>query len=177
MRKFKKTEKIMMAAIGAAVLAAAVQRGFVANVSSKAKVIQQQIKLEEAKLKAAIELQKSKDSILAESAGCKALSEIRPDASARDIVAKFLNEVEKIAHDAEVSVLNLSPQAEAVGSKEYRVFKADLRAEATAEQLINFLDRIQKSNLLIKLDKFSISPKDEQAVVLRLETTISITVP
>ena len=49
--------------------------------------------------------------------------------------------------------------------------------EGSLEQIINFLYKVGNSKLLIKLDRLSFSHKDEQASLLKAETTVSIAVP
>ena len=57
------------------------------------------------------------------------------------------------------------------------MFRAKLRAEATNQEVLTFFSRIEQSQLLIRVEQFSLTPKDDQASTLRLETTISLAVP
>ena len=95
----------------------------------------------------------------------------------KEVFTKFLKEVESIAQESGISILNLAPQNTPEVALGYKKYNADLRAEAKLEQLFNFLDKIDQSTFLIRLDKLSLVPKDEQASALRMETVISIVVP
>lgn len=95
----------------------------------------------------------------------------------RQIIEELLKETERIAKDLGVSIISLSPQEPSEQPKEYKKYKADLRMEGSLEQIINFLYKVGNSKLLIKLDRLSFSPKDEQASLLKAETTVSIAVP
>ncbi len=98
-------------------------------------------------------------------------------ASDRELIAKFLKETERIAQEAGVSIVDLTPDNQPSKGVEYKLYKAQLKGEATVEQLLNLLYKLQTSRLLIKLERFSITPKDEHANAVRLETTISMAVP
>jgi len=145
------------------------------NFASKSKGLQQQIKVEEDRLKDALAIQKDKDNILQD------YNKYSPylDAllSDEENTAQFVKEIEKISQESGVSIINLNPDNKPQQVKEYKKLKADMRLEATAEQIINFLSKIQEDKLLIRLENLTIIPKDEYASGLRVEATISIAIP
>jgi len=97
----------------------------------------------------------------------------------RDLLVKFLKEVEVSAQESGLSIVNLTPQNEVEQDKEtkHKKYLLELRAESSFQQLISFLSRIQRSKLLVHLERLSITAKDEQSSALRIETTVSMNVP
>ena len=94
----------------------------------------------------------------------------------RQIIEELLKEIERICKDSGVSIINLSPQ-EAKEESKGKKYKADLRIEGSTEGILSFLYKTETSKLLLKLDRLSVGPKDEQASVLRLEATVSVSIP
>jgi hypothetical protein len=95
----------------------------------------------------------------------------------RNIIASFLREIEKITHASKISLANLNPENEPIKDEYSKRFKADLRFEAQAEQLFDFLKRIQESPLLIRVERLSLTARDELAAALRVEVTLSMSLP
>lgn len=98
------------------------------------------------------------------------------DMDQRQISEEFLKESEKLAKDSGVSVISLNPQEKAEEVKGMKVYKVDMRIEARPDQVMAFLYHIQESKFLVRLDKLVLSPKDENAVLLKGEVTIALTV-
>jgi len=175
--QLKKGQKTIIYAVVAILGVFLIERFFFSGLRSKIRNLNQQVKLEEANLKIGMTMRKQKDKISSENSRYKTYLEITDSSSEREIITKFLKEVEKIANDSGISVINLSPENQIDKLKNCKKYNADLRAEGSEERIFNFVNKIQSSNLLIELDKFSLVAKDEQADTLRLETMISIVVP
>jgi hypothetical protein len=131
------------------------------------------ITLEEARYKKNLGLLKSKDGILADYNKYRNYLEV-PFNDQRQAVAELLEEVERIAQESKVSVLNLSPQENAKQEKDFNRYSADLKMETNSEKLLNFLFKIQSSSLLLKIDRLSVQPKNEEASLLKVDVTVSI---
>lgn len=95
----------------------------------------------------------------------------------RELMAEFLKETERIAQDSGVLIVNLSSDNVPSTGRDSTTYKAQLKVEASVQQLVNLLEKIQNSRLLITLDSFSLSPKDKEASSLTLEATIMLSVP
>jgi len=175
MIKIKKRERIILICIGAVLFAFIVERLVISGMISKMKATNMQIRVQEEQLKQALGIEKDKARISEEYK--KYSPYLLADTQDREIVAKFLKEIENITQSSGVLVVNLTPENQPEQTQGYKKFRADLKAEANAEQLFNFLFKIQDCGLLVRLDKLSISPKNEDASSLRIETTISIAVP
>ena len=76
-----------------------------------------------------------------------------------------------------MSIVSLSPQDEPQDEPEDVKYNADLRAEGSLSQVLSLIDKIQKSTLLIKIDKMSLSSKDEQAGTIKVEAVLSLVAP
>lgn len=177
MKKINKREKILIYFIAALISFFLIERFLFSGLRGKSKAASQQIKVEEARLKSGLDIQKRKDKILAECKELKPYLEKVDGMSDQEVFAKFLKEAEKIAQDAGVSIVNLAPQSEVKEDGDYKKYDAEFRAEGSLTQIFNFVYKIQNSTLLIKLDRLSLSPKDEQASVMKIEAIISLVVP
>ena len=175
MIKGKGREKLLWAlTIGLGVLFAS-DRLLFSGLRTKSQTLHRKIAEEEVKLRMGVGIQKRKDTILNEQK--KYALYLPPPAQERELIARFLKETERIAQESGVTIADLTPDNQPAKGMEYKIYKAQLKAESTMEQLLSFLYKLQTSRLPIKLDRFSIAPKDEQATTLRLETTISMAVP
>jgi len=171
---FKKREKIIIYAIGAVIFIFLIEKFFFSGLRSDIRNLRQQIRLEEAKFRNGVIIQGKKGKILQEYKEYQLYLDVVKNSSEQDIFTKFLKEIERIANESGVSVLNLNPQSQAGKFKEYKKYSADLKGEASADKVFNFLYKIQHSAYLIKLDKLSLTPKNQQADLLSVDTTISI---
>ncbi|MDD5431531.1 MAG: type 4a pilus biogenesis protein PilO [Candidatus Omnitrophica bacterium] len=175
MIKFKKREKIIFGFVVCLLAFFFIDKIVLSGFRTKIAELNKKIKLEEAIAKKGISIQKNKDKIAQEYQTYSKY--LTFETQERDIVAKLLREIEKITQESGISVLNLAPQDKFEQNPEYNKCSADLRLEGNTEQLLGFLNRIQNSNLLIKLDKLSISSRDEQATTLRIDITVSLIIP
>jgi len=133
------------------------------------------ITTEEAALRMNLGLQARKAALLDESKTYSAyLITASPE---HEITARFLKEVERIAQESGVSLTDLTPDAQPSKTTDVRTYRAQLRADATLWQLWKLFDQLQRSHLLLTLDRFTLTPKDEQASLLRLEATLNLAVP
>lgn len=135
-----------------------------------------QTKVSEAKLKQILEIQKAKSVVEEECRTYKSFLESEKWDDRR-IVEELLKGTERIAKDARVSVINLSPQQTPEQTKECKKYKADLRIDASLDQIFNLLRGIENSKLLIKVEKLTIASKNEEADVLKSEMTVTIAIP
>ncbi len=177
MIKINKREKILAYAIGGLIAIFLIEHFLFSGIRGKSKGVSQQIRIEESRLQAGLDIQKRKDKITAEYKELKPYLEKSEGISDREIFAKFLKEAERVAQEAGVSIVSLSPQNETLDEPEDVKYNADLRAEGSLAQVLGLMDKIQKSTLLIKLDKMSLSSKDEQAGTMKIEAVLSLVVP
>jgi len=153
-----------------------IEKFFFSSLRVKIKSLYQQIRVEEANLKAGIEVQKRKDSALKDYQDYKNYLSAT-EQSEKEQFTGFLREIEKLSQESGLSILNLTPKNEPENIKDYKKYTAELRAESSLENLFKFLEKLQNDNMLIKLDKFALTPKDELATILKLDSTVSISIP
>ena len=149
-------------------------RVLLSGIRAKNHALKRAITDEEVTLRSGVGIQKRRG--LIETEQKKYAGYFLPAASDRELIGKFLKETERIAQEAGVSIIDLTPDHQPSKGLD-KLYKAQLKAEATVEQFLNLLYKLQTSRLLIKLERFSITPKDERADAVRLETTISMAVP
>lgn len=175
--KINKREKLLIYAVAGVILVFLIERFLFSDIRGKGKVMSQRIKIEESRLQAGLDIQKRKDKITAEYKELKPYLEKAEGISAREIFAKFLKEAEKVAQEAGVSIVSLSPQDEPEDEPEDIKYNADLRAEGNLNQVLSLMNKIQKSDLLIKIDKISMSSKDERASTIKIDAVLSMVAP
>ena len=175
--KINKREKLLVYTIAGLIFLFLIERFLFSGIRGKTRGVSQQIKIEESRLQAGLDIQKRKDKITAEYKELKPYLEKTEGISDREIFAKFLKEAERVAQEAGVSIVSLSPQEESLDEPEDVKYNADLRAEGSLNQIIGLIDKIQSSALLIKLDKLSLSSKDDQAGTIKVEAVLSLIAP
>ena len=85
-------------------------------------------------------------------------------------------EVETMVSTSGLSIVSLTPQSQAEKGGAYKKYDAQLRVEGAPEKIYNFIYKVQNSRLLIELSNITVTPKNPEANLLKLETTISLTV-
>ncbi|MCP4651354.1 MAG: hypothetical protein GY853_14910 [PVC group bacterium] len=174
---FKDKKTIALACIAATIIFAFfVERYFVSNLLSKIKSFRNQIKLQEHRLKEGLEIEAGKDKILEDYEYCKPYLE-KTATSDKQAIAELLKEMERIVSESGGSITNLSPRDKPEAFDGYKTYQAEFRLEVSFEQLLKFLNKIQESSFLIRLDKFSVASKDKKAIKLEMGGVISIAIP
>jgi Tfp pilus assembly protein PilO len=173
MIKLKKKERAIAVAAAVIIGLFLLDRTVFFAMRKKLSSCRKMITLEESRYKKNLGLLKSKDGILADYNKYRSFLEV-PFNDQRQTVAELLKEVERIAQESKVSVLNLSPQESVKQEKEFNRYSADLKMEANSEKLLNFLFKIQSSAFLLKIDRLSVQPKNEEASLLKVDVTVSI---
>jgi hypothetical protein len=175
--KLKSREKKIIYIVIALAVIFISERFFVSPLITKIKNLNQQIKLEESKLKVALGMEKSKDLISRECNQYESYLSISGSSPEQEIITTFLKEIEKTAAESRISIISLSPQSQPEELKEAKAYNADLRAEASPYRILEFLQKVLNCGLLVELRRVNLMPKDEEANLLRLDATIRIIVP
>ncbi|UCD14900.1 MAG: hypothetical protein JSV34_04025 [Candidatus Omnitrophota bacterium] len=168
-----KGQKIIIYVIIGIVIVFFVERFFISGLRSRLTSLNRKVRLAESELRKAMAIQKTKDKIVEDYQRTKPYLEMKAEGD-KQIVAQLLKEIESIIRISGGTVVSLNP-GERIS--EANVYSADFRLEVTFSQLLKFLNAIEESKLLIKLDKISITSKDEKAALLRVDGTVSITIP
>jgi len=173
---FKEKYKIMIAVAGGLVFIFIVGIFVFSTVHSKIEQLQLQIRREEANMRACTEIEHRKTEIVADFNKHKEALNAVQSISQQEVMAVFSKEIERIAQESHVSIVALTPQGQDDSVKEYKKYNAELRAEGNQENVYLFLYKVQTSPLFIKLNKISITTKDFQKKILRIETIVSMAV-
>jgi len=174
---FKGKKKIFIIAGFAITIFVLMTRFVFVELITRSSRLGREIKLAEANLKKGILLQKKKDIITSDIKKYQSYLLGERTADEQDIVEALLKEVERLAKESGVSIINLSPQEKSEKVDDVTKYKADLRVESKLSQLYNLIYKIQQDSLLIGLDRITITPKDEDANTIKAECTISLDVP
>lgn len=173
--KGKAREKLLWVVMGALAVAFLGERFVLSGVRTRNRTLRQQITEEEVTLRTGIGMQKRKAAILSDQR--KYADYFLSAVDDRERIAAFLKETERIAKESGVAITDLIPDNQPSKVAGHQTYTAQLKVEASMAQLLTLLQRLQDSRLLMKIDRFSLTPKDEQASSLRVETTISLVVP
>ncbi|MBI2495106.1 MAG: hypothetical protein HYY59_02430 [Candidatus Omnitrophica bacterium] len=167
-------QRLLLIATGGLALAFVIERVFVSSLHARGTTLRQQTVVEEASLRTQLRIQRQKAFILNEDKTYDRYALI--PSQDRKAIAKLLREAEQIAKVSGVTVLDLTPEKPSGSSRETTTYQVQLRAEGRIDQLLTLFYKIQTNQFLIRLDRFSLSPKDDQATLLRLDTTITMLV-
>ncbi len=143
--------------------------------TKKIKKVQQDVRLAEAKVRNGLIVQSRKEEIIVEYKKFQSYL-TQAGESERQRVGSFLKELERISQEANLSVTSLNPQ-KVKDQDSSLLYSADLKAEGDIEEILFFFSKIQESKLLVKVDKFSLSPKDRAANILSLDAKIGMSLP
>ena len=175
--KLQKKEKVFVYVAITVVALVVLERVFFAGLRAKVAESFQKMKDEEVNLKAGLNIELRKDRITSDYRRYQVYLDAGAAGSDRELATRFLKEVEKIAKDAGVSITSLTPTAQQEEVGPGKRYTAELRAEAPLDKVLTFLSMVEKSTLLIKVDRLSLLAKDEEASALKIETRISIVAP
>lgn len=175
MIKLNKSQNILLVIAAGVVFLLIAERIFISAPRKRLLGLENQIHFEEERFKRSLGVVNEKDKLTVDYHKYEAYLKTGP-ADERQAVAMLLKEIERMAKETEVSIVNLSPVEVPEQAEEYKKYKADLRVEAGMPQLIGFLYKVKESPLLIKMDKLTLTPKDEQGSLLRVEAVVSMAV-
>lgn len=163
----KRERVILSAAVGVVIFAA----GFnflIAPILSKNDSLNKEITLTRAKLRKYRWLLSQKDYIQGKYS--KFSSAAKLSVEEEDALTSALSELENLAKNANIRIIDLRPQA-TKSSDLYREIFIDLRAEGTMEGYLNFIYNLENSLSLLRIKKFQLSARPNTAV---LEGSFSI---
>lgn len=102
----------------------------------------------------------------------KYLSSLNQPGSEEEEVTSFLKEVENIAKESSVYLVDIKPagKPEKTAQKQYFL---ELSFEGQMEQVLSFFYNIKTSNQLIKIERYQIAPKTEGSDIIAGSLSIS----
>jgi len=172
--KLDKRQLVLLSIIGGLLFIFIMDKLIFSGMRSKLKELKQKITLEEATLRDGFEIEGRKDEITGDYQ--RYLPYLKSEGSEKEVMTRFLKEMEEVIQDSGGSVIALTPRTESFREKDYTKYLADLQIEATLEQIFKFLSKIQQSKLLLKIDSFSLSPRGEGAGTFKMDAAVSIAI-
>ena len=84
----------------------------------------------------------------------------------------ILSKIESEAHKAGLSILDMSPQPAAKTKATPSFYHVQLRAEGDIQKIFDFIYSLENSDILFKIDKLTLSSKDETSKTLKIDASI-----
>jgi Tfp pilus assembly protein PilO len=167
----KKREQVLAGVIGGALGVWVVVRVIFGPFHDKLMNLQREVARTEAGLKRGVTLSENEDAIRKAYAQFDTYFSLQ-GASGEEAVAAFLKEIEKLSRQTGLTILDMKPQKEGEEEKFSRQFVINVKAEATAEQVVKFLHALVDSPLLFSVEKMVLLPKGESATALSVTMTV-----
>lgn len=140
--------------------------------SGKLTTLNQEIFRQEVRLKKALTLQSQKERILKDYKDCEPYLKLKK-VSDEEVMAKLLKEIEQMARKSRTSLVDIKPRAQPKTMHGYKKYAIELQLEARMEEIVSFLYNLRECGLLLRTEKFSISPKDERSGLLKANLLIT----
>jgi len=161
----------MVAVAGTLIFILACYQFIFVSINAKMRGLQNQVASREKLLAEILSLERRKSDILAEYTKVKgycflALSE-------KEMMTRVLKEVEKITQDSNVNVVSLFPVQDFTSERNCRKYQIELQVEGDTRQIFLFLNAIQSSSYLLKVERFSLTSKGAEGTALKFDSTIS----
>lgn len=168
--RLSKREKLILYCTITIISILVLDRLIVSPLFHKMKSSDEQLVQKIAHIRKSIHILTQKDRILSERARYYAL--MRSLESEQEEVTSILKEIEKIANDSSVYLVDMKPgDTKSIGtSKKYII---NLSCEAQMEQLATFMYNIESSNKLLTIEKYQISPKANESSVAVCSMSVS----
>lgn len=168
--KLSKRERLILYCTVSVISLMVLDRLIISPIFYKIRFSDEQLVQKIAHIRKNIHILTQKDRILSERARYYAL--MRSLESEQEEVTSILKEIEKIANDGSVYLVDMKPgDTKHIGtSKKYVI---NLNCEAQMEQLAAFMYNIESSNKLLTIEKYQISPKASESSVAVCSMSIS----
>src|SRR4030042_1172714 len=168
--KFTKREIMIFYAGLFLILIFILDRSVFRHLANRLSELRQEILTTETRLARGLRAERQKDAIIKDYKTFENYLKLR--GSDEEIVSAFLREIEKLSRDCGMSLSDIKPKS--VNSKGiYKEYGIEVRSDATLKDLVNFLYRLNDSNLLLRVDKLSMTLADEKSNTLKITMVLS----
>ncbi|HNV23589.1 MAG TPA: GspMb/PilO family protein [Candidatus Omnitrophota bacterium] len=172
--KLKKRETIIAGCLAGLMAAFIFDKVFLSGIRTKLNDLSWDIKKEESRFWEGAKIAHQKEDIRENYERYKNFVDI--PRSDKEILTGFLKEVESLVKASGGSVMSFSPRQEQEQKTNCMKYLADLQIEIEPKQLFKFLSSVEESQWLMMVDSLSISPKNEQANLLKVDAVLSMAV-
>lgn len=132
--------------------------------------LNQEIQLKETRLIKGLRAQGQRDKIIKDYKSYEGYLKLK--GSDEEIVSELLREIERLARESTVSILDIKPQSMNKRAM-YKEYTIEVRSEATFKDIITFLYRLNNSLLLLRVEKLVLSLKEENSDILKISMLLS----
>ena len=136
----------------------------------KSRALNRQIRLKRQMIENSLRLLNQKEDIQRQSQ--KFANYTKQKLSEEEETASFLKEIEGIAKNSSVSLIDLKPYS-AERKDFYIEYRIEIETESDMNQLITFIHNLQSSESLLRVVKFRISQKLDESSTLKTYLTIT----
>src|SRR3989338_276322 len=168
--RLSKREKIVFYGAAFFVSVMALDRLIISPISSKMKLLDDQIKKKEEAIKNDIRIIAQKDRIA--SLSNKYASMLSGGSSTEETVTPVLKEIEGLANASSVYLIDVK----STGFKDtgqMREYSIVLNCEAQMEQLVDFMYKIENSDKFLLIERYQIVPKSKESSIARCSMSIT----
>lgn len=88
-------------------------------------------------------------------------------------ISIVMSKVEAEARKAKLQILDMNPAGSTTMKGGVGVYRVQLRAEGRLKNVLDFVSGIENADILAQVDKITLTAKDEEGAVLKMEATIS----
>lgn len=170
MGHLSKREKLILCSTALFVSIAIIDRLIIGPIFYKVRSLNEEIGKKEADIKNNLRVLAHKDQIMADRA--KFASFLTGFKSGDEEMTSILKEIEILADKASVYLVDLKPG----GLREaglIKKFVVNLNCEGQVEQLVDFMYNIEKSDTLLKIEEYQITPKAKDSSVARCKISVA----
>lgn len=140
------------------------------HLATRLSALRQEIQVTETKLARGLRSQRQKDVIVKEYKTFENYLKLK--GSDEENVSAILREIEKLSREAGISLSDIKPKS-SNSRVLYSEYTVEVRTDASLRDLINFLYRLNDSNLLLRVDKLSATLADEKSDLLKIILVLS----
>ena len=141
-----------------------------APVINKFESLNEQILIQEKKLKKTMRILLQEELITDEYE--KYVRHIKQERSNEEEVAVLLKDIEEIANDSSVFIVDMKPSP-VKNWESYKKYTIKIEAEATVGYLADFIYRLEKTPRLLRVVELRLSPKKNEFSILRIRMAIT----
>ena len=165
-----KREKMVFYAAALVISLVFLDRLMLGPILSKIQYLDEQVKQEETTVKNILRFMSQKDKIMREVQKYESVSST--SRSQEEDISLLLKEIENIAGKSSVYIVDIKPKGMQTGEF-YNQYIVDVSCEAQMEQLLAFMYAVETSVKMLKIDKYSITPKTRGSRTTVCRMTIS----
>ncbi|MBF0253005.1 MAG: hypothetical protein HQL29_04235 [Candidatus Omnitrophica bacterium] len=171
MMKLKNREKILLGCIAVLLLLFSVERFIVSPFSGKLEITRIKMKNAESRLNRLYRLDAQSDSIKNVYAEIKNF--IEASQAGEDILPAVMNEMENIAYQNEVKLINMKPEQPDNEEKNfYKTRDITLKIEGQQKDIITFIYKIETGSYALRISRIDMKVQDEKLGIMECNINI-----